>query len=139
MSGVATAASKSVQPPSILATKSSEPTKSAPAACASCASFYPIVKEFKEVNDIDIYAVNLTDIFHDDNSVSSRVSYTPSLFIYKDGEVLAYLDPASDSDLPHYQTLEALSAWFASYLDVEIVKSDKVSDISDCESACTIE
>ena len=108
-------------------------------ACASCASFYPIVKEFKEVNDIDIYAVNLTDIFHDDNSVSSRVSYTPSLFIYKDGEVLAYLDPASDSDLPHYQTLEALSTWFASYLDVEIVKSDTVSDISDGESACTIE
>ena len=106
--------------------------------CASCASFLPIVKEFIEANDIVMYAVNLTDIYHDDNSVSSRVSYTPSMFIYEDGEVKAFLDPASNDDLPIYQSLESFSEWFSRYLDVKIISSDTYNEVSDCESACTI-
>ncbi len=106
--------------------------------CSSCASFLPIVKEFKKANEIDMYAVVLSDIFKESNSVSDRLSYTPSIFIYKDGEVLAYLDPASDADLPYYQTLEGLSGWVGQYLDVKTISSDYTSDISDCDSACSI-
>ena len=106
--------------------------------CSSCASFLPIVRDFKEANGIDIYAVNLTDIFKEENSVTKRISYTPSLFIYEGGEVKAYLDPGSDADLPYYQTLEGLSGWVAEYLDVSIISSDTVSEISDCESACSL-
>ncbi|MBQ1899857.1 MAG: hypothetical protein II153_03025 [Erysipelotrichaceae bacterium] len=106
--------------------------------CSSCASFKPIVKEFSQANDIDIYAVDLSVIFKDTNSVTERVSYTPSLFVYIDGEVAGYLDPGSDADLPHYQTLEGLSSFVAKYLDVEILKSDTFNEVSDCESACSI-
>ncbi len=106
--------------------------------CSSCASFKPIVKEFKEANDIDIYAVDLSAIFNDSNSVTDRVSYTPSFFVYKDGEVAGYLDPGSDDDLPYYQTLEGLSSFVAKYLDVQILSSDTVNEVSDCESACSI-
>ena len=106
--------------------------------CASCASFYPIVKEFSEANQIDMYALILSDFSKSENSISSRVSYSPTMFIYKDGEVLAYLDPGSNDDLPYYQTLEGLSTWFAKYIDVEILKSETKADISDCESACSI-
>ena len=107
-------------------------------ACASCASFLPVVKEFIDENNIVMYAVKLSDIYHEDNSVSERVSYTPSMFIYENGEVKAYLDPSSDSDLPYYQTLEGLSEWFAKYLDVKVISSDTYNEISDCESACAI-
>ncbi len=106
--------------------------------CSSCASFLPIVREFKQANNVDIYAVNLTDIFKEVNSVTERISYTPSMFIYEDGEVKAYLDPGSDADLPYYQTLEGFSGWVADYLDVSIISSDTVSEISDCESACSL-
>ena len=106
--------------------------------CSSCASFKPIVKEFSQANDIDIYAVDLSVIFKDTNSVTERVSYTPSLFVYIDGEVAGYLDPGSDADLPYYQTLEGLSSFVAKYLDVEILKSDTFNEVSDCESACSI-
>ena len=106
--------------------------------CSSCASFKPIVKEFSQANDIDIYAIDLSVIFKDTNSVTERVSYTPSLFVYIDGEVAGYLDPGSDADLPHYQTLEGLSSFVAKYLDVEILKSDTFNEVSDCESACSI-
>ena len=85
-----------------------------------------------------MYALILSDFSKSENSISSRVSYSPSMFIYKDGEVLAYLDPGSNDDLPYYQTLEGLSTWFAKYIDVEILKSETKADISDCESACSI-
>lgn len=106
--------------------------------CASCASFYPIVKEFAETQQIDIYAVDLTVLFHEENSVSKRVTYTPSMFIYEDGEVLAYLDPQSDEDLPIYHSLEALTSWFSEYVDIEIFRSDSYNEISDCENACSL-
>ncbi|MBQ5805390.1 MAG: thioredoxin family protein, partial [Erysipelotrichaceae bacterium] len=106
--------------------------------CASCASFYPIVKEFSDTQQIDIYAVDLTVLFHDENSVSKRITYTPSMFIYQDGEVLAYLDPQSDEDLPIYHSLEALTTWFSECVDMEVFRSDSISEISDCENACSL-
>lgn len=106
--------------------------------CVSCASFYPIVKEFTVSNQIDMYAVKLNLLSKTDNSVSQRVSYTPSMFIYEDGKVKAYLDPGSNDDLPYYETLEGLSSWFAQYLDTEVLKSETVNQIDDCESACSL-
>ena len=106
--------------------------------CASCASFYPIVKEFTETNQIDMYALVLSDFAKSTNSISSRVSYTPSMFIYKDGEVLAYLDPGSNDDLVYYETLEGLTTWFNRYIDIDILKSETKADISDCDSACSV-
>jgi hypothetical protein len=79
-----------------------------------------------------MYAVNLRNIYEDSNSVSERLSYTPSVMIYVDGEVKAYLDPGSDEDLPIYKTLEAFSEWFCSQIDIELLKTD-------CDAACTIE
>lgn len=106
--------------------------------CASCASFYPVVKEFTETNQIDMYALILSDFAKTSNSISDRVSYTPSMFIFVDGEVVAYLDPGSNEDLPYYETLEGLSTWFGRYIDIEILKSETKADNSDCESACSI-
>ena len=87
-----------------------------------------------------MYAVKLSDIHREDNSISRRLSYTPSMFIYVDGEVAAFLDPGSDDDLQYYQSLEGLSTWAARYLDVEIVSSDTENPAGDCDSSgCTIE
>ena len=100
--------------------------------CVSCASFYPYVKEFSEKNSIDMYAVKLSDFFSEGNSISDRVSYTPSMFIYIDGEVAAYLDPGSNDDLPYYQSTENLEKWFSDHIDISLLQSE-------CESACKVE
>ena len=60
------------------------------------------------------------------------------MFIYVDGEVAAYLNPASNDDLAYYQTLEGLSTRFSIYLDAEIIKSDTQSGIDDCDSGCSL-
>ena len=106
--------------------------------CASCANFYPIVKELKESNQIDIYCLDLTAFAKTSNSISDRVSYSPSLFIYKEGEVVAYLDPTSNEDLVLYSNLESLTKWISEYIDIEILSSETKADVSDCDSACTI-
>ena len=106
--------------------------------CSSCMSFKPIVKEFKQNNDLEIYAVDLSKIFKESNSVSDRVSYTPSFFIYENGEVKAFLDPQSDDDIKYYETLEGFSSWVNSYIDVNVLSSETVNEVSDCESACSL-
>ncbi|MBO7699058.1 MAG: hypothetical protein J6S38_08520 [Erysipelotrichaceae bacterium] len=106
--------------------------------CVSCATFYPIVKEFTESNQIRMYALVLSNFAKSSNSISDRVSYSPSMFIYKDGEVVAYLDPGSNDDLVYYETLEGLTTWFSKYIDIEILRSETKADYSDCESACGI-
>ena len=98
--------------------------------CVSCASFAPIVKEFTKQNGIDMYAVELSVLANTRNSVSDRVTYTPSMFIYKDGEVVAYLDPGSNDDLPYYETLDGLTEWFNKYIDIKQLESE-------CDSGCS--
>ena len=85
-----------------------------------------------------MYALILSDFAKSTNSISSRVSYTPSMFIYKDGEVIAYLDPGSNDDLVYYETLEGLTTWFSKYIDIEILRSETKADLTDCGSACSI-
>lgn len=93
--------------------------------CTSCASFYPIVKEFKDNNDVDVYAIRLSDIYKTTNEITKRISYTPSVFIYKDKEVLAYLDPGSEEDLPIYKSIDNFTSWFNS-----------VGNINDYKNTC---
>ncbi len=108
------------------------------AGCTSCASFIPVVQEFVEGNDIVMHSISLTKLWDRDNSVKERTQYTPSMFIYKDGEVVAFLDPQSDDDLPYYKSTEALSEWFSRYLDVNIIKTDTINEVGDCETACKL-
>lgn len=107
-------------------------------SCSSCAKFLPIVEEFVEENKIEMYAISLRDIWYDDNPIKERISYTPSIFIFENRKVLAYLDSGNSDDTKYYQTTENLSMWFSQYLDVNIIKTNSESGLEDCESACKI-
>lgn len=106
--------------------------------CSSCAKFLPIVEEFLKDNEVEMFAVSLRDIWYDDNPIKERISYTPSIFIFKDKKVLGYLDAENNDDKKYYQSVENLSDWFSQYIEVNIVKSENVSGIDGCESACKI-
>lgn len=92
--------------------------------CSSCASFQPYVKQFIELNEIEMYSVNLREIFNDKNVVTEKISSSPSVFIFEDGELIAYLDPASNDDLEYYSSLEGLNKWFISHIDINKLKKD---------------
>lgn len=96
--------------------------------CPTCANFFPLVEQYSIDNSVQMYAVDLHKIWESDNSVTQRIKYAPSLFIYKDGEVIAYLNPSSDDDYNYYKDYAELSKWIATNIDI--------SDFA-CE-ACTI-
>lgn len=96
--------------------------------CPTCASFFPIVEQYSIDNNVQMYAIDLHKIWESNNSVTERIKYAPSLFIYKDGDVVAYLNPGSDDDYNYYKDIDELSKWIASNIDI--------SDFS-CD-ACTI-
>lgn len=88
--------------------------------CTSCAKFFPIVEEFSKNNNIQMYSIDLgmDEIWKTDNSVSEKVDYAPSMMIYQDGKVIAYLLANSDDDLPYYKSLDKLTQWFNTYIDI---------------------
>lgn len=98
-------------------------------SCSTCAEFFPIVEEYAMNNDIEMYCINLHDIYKNTNSITSRIAYAPSIFIYKDGEVVDYLDSASKDDYDYYKSVEKLSEWFDTNINI--------NDFGKC-SACTI-
>lgn len=84
--------------------------------CPTCANFYPLVERYSIDNAITMYAIDLHSIWETSNSVTERIKFAPSLFIYKDGEVLAYLNPSSDDDYNYYKDYDELTKWIASFI-----------------------
>lgn len=100
--------------------------------CVSCASFKPVVKEFIDSNNINMYQMNYQIIKDTGNIINKSISYTPSIFIFQEGKLLAYLDPQKEEDKNTYKNVENLSTWINEYIDVEIVKSNINNNESEC-------
>lgn len=107
--------------------------------CTSCASFKPIVNDFIDANkDIKIYQLNYQAIEDEDNIITQNIDYTPSIFVFKDGTLVDYLDPKSNDDYDTYKTAENLSLWINQYIEANIAKTNNQNDNEDCEDACII-
>ena len=70
--------------------------------------------------------------------MTERVSYTPSVLIFENGEVKGFLDPASDADLTYYKTSAAFSEWISQYLDTDTVNGNIENTAEPCESSCSV-
>lgn len=88
--------------------------------CPTCAEFMPIVDKYAKENNIKMYSVDLNDIWGSDNSVTTRIKYAPSMFIYKDGEVINYLESANAEDYIYYKSVEKLSEWFNTSINISL-------------------
>ena len=51
-------------------------------------------------------------------SLYDNVKYAPTVIIIQKGNIIAYLDANSDTDLEKYQNVEAFQEWFQSYVKV---------------------
>ena len=74
--------------------------------CTTCAAFRPIVEEYENNSDLKIYEVSIPLV-----EEYLGIKYTPTILIYKDGEMLDMLDPNSDEDIKYYDSLDGLSEW----------------------------
>jgi len=67
-----------------------------------------------------MYSIDLNSVWEVKNSITDRIKYAPSMFIYKDGQVIDYLDSSSDEDYDYYKSVDKLSEWFDSNIDVSL-------------------
>lgn len=92
--------------------------------CSTCAKFKPIVKEFAEKNNIKMYSVNGNDIWGNTNSVTAIIEYAPSMLIYKDGKVIAYIESTNNEDTIYFKNVDKLSEWFKSKIDLDLFEKN---------------
>lgn len=102
--------------------------------CTSCAAFKPIVEELAATKQVDIYSISLNEV----KDKYPDIKFTPAFLIYKDGELVSYLDANKDEDTKYYENLYNLSTYVSKYLDIEVNSSDTTNSETECENACSL-
>ncbi len=87
--------------------------------CLSCSDFDNVLVDFLEENKITIYKIAYADA--KETSLKKKILYAPSLVIFKEGKMVAYLDAVSKEDLPYYESSEELKKWFTKYVELNSV------------------
>ena len=50
------------------------------------------------------------------NAISENIAYAPSVAVFIEGDLIAFLDPTSDEDTAYYLSLEGFESWIAQYV-----------------------
>ncbi len=73
-------------------------------------------EQFVAENGLTIYALK-SDIFKQ-TELADSVKYLPSAAIYRQGELIKYLNAESDEDIPFYQSAENFRNWLSKYINL---------------------
>ena len=82
--------------------------------CFSCMDFEKVLTEFTKDNNLTVFRININDI--EGTKIEEKIKYTPSLVIYKKGNVYKYLDASSDDDTEYYKSTNSLKKWLDKYI-----------------------
>lgn len=83
-----------------------------------CPAEFPVTSIAKQLaHDEGVVIYGLTEEEFRKTELAKEIKYLPSVAIYHDGELVAYLDAEADADLPYYQTVNGLKAWLGKYVD----------------------
>lgn len=85
--------------------------------CSSCAEFKEVLEEFQKDNKLVIYSTQIK-IAHE-IGLKEKIPYAPSFAVYKEGELISYLDAMSDDDLGYYKTSEQFKEWLTKYINLK--------------------
>ncbi|MDO4501017.1 MAG: thioredoxin family protein [Erysipelotrichaceae bacterium] len=102
--------------------------------CSACASFKPVVEEFAKSEQLPIYSISLELI----KTHIPEIKYTPSLVVFKEGQMLDYLDAKADEDIDFYRNAYNLSKWISEYFEIDLINGEAENDPSCEENACTL-
>lgn len=82
-----------------------------------CPAEFPvtsIAKQLAREDDLVIYG--LTEEEFKQTDLAKSIKYLPSVAVYRDGTLVAYLDAAADEDTEYYKTVDGLKRWLGRYL-----------------------
>lgn len=84
--------------------------------CTMSSEFEKLLDEYMDIRKISIYKMSFSDMKK--TSLKDTVRFYPSFIIFKDGEVVDFLDADSDEDTNRYKILKAFKEWLESYIEV---------------------
>ena len=84
--------------------------------CTMSSGFEELLDDYMDIRKISIYKMSFTDMKKTD--LKNTVRFYPSFIIFKDGEVVDFLDADSDEDTKKYKEFDAFKEWFESYVEV---------------------
>ena len=84
--------------------------------CTMSSEFEKLLDEYMDIKKISIYKMSFTDMKK--TSLKDTVKFYPSFIIFKDGEVVDFLDADSDEDTNKYKILKAFNEWFEGYVEI---------------------
>lgn len=90
--------------------------------CLVSTSFNEIVENYSKTNQITFYKMAFSDI--KDTSLNKKVTYYPSLILYKDGKIKTYLDATKNSDIEYFSSQKGFENWFEKYIKVKKIKNE---------------
>jgi len=92
--------------------------------CVTSYEFNKILTEFSSIYNVSLYQIAFSEI--KDTDLNNYVKHYPSFVIYKEGEVVDFLDASSDGDTENYKSLESFTNWFSNY--VLIKKTNNINE-----------
>ena len=84
--------------------------------CTMSSEFEELLDEYMDIRKISIYKMSFSDMKK--TSLKDTVRFYPSFIIFKDGEVVDFLDADSNEDTNRYKILKAFKEWIESYIEV---------------------
>ena len=85
--------------------------------CTSCIKFESLMETFRQEKNMSFYNLSAEEM--QKTIINDYVKYTPSLILFNKGEVVSYLDAASDNDLKYYESLDNFTEWISKYVILE--------------------
>lgn len=80
-------------------------------SCSTSDDFAAVLKDFAQEYSISLLEISFTALKQ--SQLVEGLKYYPSAVIYRDGQVVNFLDADSNTDLPAYQTVDGFVHWLS--------------------------
>ncbi len=85
--------------------------------CSASYEFNRILTQFANEQKLSFYKLSFEDM--QKTELGDVIEYYPSFAIYKEGELIDFLEADSDEDLNRYKDKDAFKDWFGSYIQLQ--------------------
>lgn len=82
--------------------------------CSSSENINSYVLDILNTYKMGFYKISFSNI--EDSKMDNKIKYCPSVVIYREGEIVAYLDADSDEDAIYYKSANNLKEWLEKYI-----------------------
>ena len=87
--------------------------------CISCNNFKPILEEFLDLNNIQLYSISFSKLRDKNNTLKKNIEYAPSVALFYEGELMKYLDATNEHHIPYYESTSGFTSWIETYIDIK--------------------